>query len=107
MDPPLDTRLSIGLQTIHRRSEPAAGPWRPRIDDLVDHPSEGRLSCVVTPDMYRAGLAKIAAAAAEAGRRPTRFGTGHLLCSRDLAADRRSAPPGMIKSNKAIVFCLS
>lgn len=32
----LDTRLRIGLQTIHRRTEPATGPWEPRIDDLVD-----------------------------------------------------------------------
>jgi alkanesulfonate monooxygenase SsuD/methylene tetrahydromethanopterin reductase-like flavin-dependent oxidoreductase (luciferase family) len=32
----LDTRLRIGIQTIHRRTEPADGPWLPRIDDLVD-----------------------------------------------------------------------
>ena len=32
---PLATRLSIGVQTIHRRTEPATGPWEPRIDDLV------------------------------------------------------------------------
>ena len=32
----LDTRLRIGLQTIHRRTEPATGPWLPRIDELVD-----------------------------------------------------------------------
>jgi probable F420-dependent oxidoreductase len=41
--------------------------------------ADGWISYVVTPDMYRAGLAKIAAAAAAAGRRPARFGTGHLL----------------------------
>jgi probable F420-dependent oxidoreductase len=35
MDLPLETSLKVGLQTIHRRSEPAAGPWLPRIDDLV------------------------------------------------------------------------
>ena len=35
MDLPLDTRLRIGLQTIHRRTEPAAAAWQPRIDDLV------------------------------------------------------------------------
>ena len=34
MQLPLDTRLRIGLQTIHRRSEPAEGPWLPRIDDM-------------------------------------------------------------------------
>lgn len=32
----LDTRLRIGIQTIHRRTEPAVGPWLPRIDELVD-----------------------------------------------------------------------
>ena len=31
---PLDSRLSIGIQTIHRRTEPAAGPWRPMIDEM-------------------------------------------------------------------------
>ncbi len=30
------TNLRIGIQTIHRRTEPANGPWMPRIDDLVD-----------------------------------------------------------------------
>lgn len=35
MDLPLDRGLKIGLQTLHRRSEPAEGPWLPRIDDLV------------------------------------------------------------------------
>ena len=35
--------LSIGVQTIHRRTEPATGPWLPTIDELrafveqVDH----------------------------------------------------------------------
>lgn len=32
----LDTRLRIGIQTIHRRTEPATGPWEPRIDELVE-----------------------------------------------------------------------
>src|SRR5271167_4125055 len=32
----LETNLRIGIQTIHRRTEPANGPWLPRIDDLVD-----------------------------------------------------------------------
>ncbi|HEX5326921.1 MAG TPA: LLM class flavin-dependent oxidoreductase [Acetobacteraceae bacterium] len=31
----LDTRLRIGVQTIHRRTEPAVGPWQPTIDELV------------------------------------------------------------------------
>ena len=36
MDLPLDDRLRIGVQTIHRRTEPATGPWLPRIDELVE-----------------------------------------------------------------------
>lgn len=31
----LDTRLRIGIQTIHRRTEPATAAWQPRIDELV------------------------------------------------------------------------
>src|ERR1700736_3115278 len=31
---PLDSRLSIGIQTIHRRTEPATEPWRPTIDEM-------------------------------------------------------------------------
>ena len=31
----LEDRLRIGIQTIHRRTEPATGPWEPRIDELV------------------------------------------------------------------------
>ena len=30
-----DTKLRIGIQTIHRRTEPATGVWHPRIDELV------------------------------------------------------------------------
>ncbi len=32
----LDTNLRIGIQTIHRRTEPATAPWLPKIDELVD-----------------------------------------------------------------------
>ncbi|MBV8613147.1 MAG: LLM class flavin-dependent oxidoreductase [Acetobacteraceae bacterium] len=32
---PLDTRLWLGVQTIHRRTEPASAPWEPRINELV------------------------------------------------------------------------
>src|SRR5271166_2550699 len=35
MDLPLDHGLGIGIQNIHRRTEPAAGPWLPRIDELI------------------------------------------------------------------------
>ena len=44
--------------------------------------ADGWLSYVVTPEMYRAALEKIDAAAREAGRSVTRFGTGHLLFTR-------------------------
>ena len=43
---------------------------------------DGFLSYVITPDMYRAALATIAAAAEAAGRNPATFGTGHLLFTR-------------------------
>jgi probable F420-dependent oxidoreductase len=33
---PLDDRLRIGIQTIHRRTEPASGAWLPAIDELVE-----------------------------------------------------------------------
>ena len=36
MDLPLDKRLSLGVQTLHRRTEPATGPWLPSIDELAD-----------------------------------------------------------------------
>ena len=29
MNLPLEPKLSIGVQTIHRRTEPATGPWLP------------------------------------------------------------------------------
>jgi len=32
---PLDTQLKIGIQTIHRRTEPASAPWLPTIDELA------------------------------------------------------------------------
>jgi alkanesulfonate monooxygenase SsuD/methylene tetrahydromethanopterin reductase-like flavin-dependent oxidoreductase (luciferase family) len=44
--------------------------------------ADGYISYVVTPDQYRAALEKIEAAAAAAGRRAERFGTGHLLFAR-------------------------
>jgi alkanesulfonate monooxygenase SsuD/methylene tetrahydromethanopterin reductase-like flavin-dependent oxidoreductase (luciferase family) len=45
--------------------------------------ADGWISYVVTPDMYAQALAKIDAAASEAGRTFARdFGTGHLLFAR-------------------------
>src|SRR5580704_16919568 len=32
----LDDKLRIGIQTLHRRTEPADGPWLPMIDELVE-----------------------------------------------------------------------
>ena len=34
MDLALDSKLKIGVITIHRRTEPAVGPWQPTIDEL-------------------------------------------------------------------------
>jgi probable F420-dependent oxidoreductase len=36
MDLPLDDHLSVGVQTLHRRTEPAEGPWLPTIDEMAD-----------------------------------------------------------------------
>jgi len=30
----LEPRLRVGIQTLHRRTEPATGPWLPRLDEL-------------------------------------------------------------------------
>jgi probable F420-dependent oxidoreductase len=34
VDLPLEPKLKIGVQTIHRRTEPAPGPWLPSIDAM-------------------------------------------------------------------------
>ena len=52
--------------------------------------ADGWMSYVVTPERYRRSLETIAAAAADAGRTMTRFGTSHLLFVR-LDKDRASA----------------
>ena len=44
--------------------------------------ADGWIAYVVTPEMYRASLDKIAVAAREAGRGEAAFGTGHLLFTR-------------------------
>src|SRR6185436_1739114 len=31
---PVEDRLQIGVQTIHRRTEPAVGPWLPTIEEM-------------------------------------------------------------------------
>ena len=50
---PLDTRLRIGIQTIHRRTEPATGPWLPRstnwsLVELVDRAATTRCGSATT-----------------------------------------------------------
>src|SRR5581483_6256189 len=44
--------------------------------------ADGWIAYVVTPEVYRAALDRIAAVAQEAGRGQTAFGTGHLLFAR-------------------------
>ena len=44
--------------------------------------ADGWISYVVTPEMYKSGLDKIAMAATSAGRARAKFGTGHLLFTR-------------------------
>jgi len=44
--------------------------------------ADGWMSYVVTAEMFRASMEKIAKAAAEAGRRPERFGSAHVLFAR-------------------------
>src|SRR6516164_5141242 len=34
MNLPLEPKLKIGVQTIHRRTEPATAPWLPSIDEM-------------------------------------------------------------------------
>lgn len=34
MDLPLEPKLRLGIQTIHRRTEPAEGPWLPTTGEL-------------------------------------------------------------------------
>lgn len=58
--------------------------------------ADGWISYVVTPDMYRAALDKIAQAAEQSGRKMSSFGTSHLLFARvdkdyDTALDKASA----------------
>ena len=36
MDLVLEDKLQIGLITIHRRTEPATGPWLPSIGELCE-----------------------------------------------------------------------
>jgi probable F420-dependent oxidoreductase len=32
----LESKLKLGIMTLHRRTEPATGPWLPKIDELVE-----------------------------------------------------------------------
>ena len=69
---PARHRLRIGIQTIHRRTEPAAGPWLPTIDELVRAgrtrgPQRLRFAVGRRPHFLRGARAR-SAAAAGAGR---------------------------------------
>ena len=33
---PLEPKLKVGIQTIHREPDNQTGPWQPQIDELVD-----------------------------------------------------------------------
>lgn len=76
--------------------------------------ADGYMSYVVTPEMYRAALEKIGAAAAAAGRNPARFGTSHLLFTRlddtyeqalDAATETLSVRYAMDFRKAAIRYC--
>ena len=47
MDLPLDPTLKIGIQTIHRRTEPAVGPWLPMIDEMHALVSQTSCRCAI------------------------------------------------------------
>ena len=66
------------------------GGRRPAALARMGRLADGWVSYVVTPEQYAAGLARIEAAAAAAGRELRRFGTGHLLFAR-VADDYESA----------------
>jgi len=75
---------------------------------------DGYLSYVVTPEMYQAALTTIAEAAAQAGRAPVSFGTGHLLFARlddtyekalDRAAETLSVRYAMDFRKPAMRYC--
>ncbi|HEY1931802.1 MAG TPA: LLM class flavin-dependent oxidoreductase [Acetobacteraceae bacterium] len=75
---------------------------------------DGYLSYVVTPQMYSDALAKIAEAAAQAGRQPANFGTAHLLFARlddtyekalDVATETLSVRYAMDFRKPAMRYC--
>jgi probable F420-dependent oxidoreductase len=66
------------------------GGRSPAALDRIARMGDGWVSYAVTPDRYRQGLERIAKGASEAGRRLTRFGTGHLLFVR-IDRDRETA----------------
>jgi len=58
------------------------GGRNPKALERIARMGDGWLSYVVTPEMFRDGLAGIAATCEKDGRKLERFGTGHLLFAR-------------------------
>ncbi len=58
------------------------GGRSPKALERISRMGDGWLSYVVTPEMFREGLAAIARASELAGRKLQSFGTGHLLFTR-------------------------
>ena len=50
-DLPLEPRLRIGVMSMHRRSEPAEGPWRPGIDELKELVTLQPAGCPLAPQI--------------------------------------------------------
>ena len=81
------------LSGFQRGAAAATSAADPRAPDLVRWTlgcsarprrplADGWIAYVVTPEMYKSGLDKIAASAKLAGRTGLKFGTGHLLFTR-------------------------
>jgi probable F420-dependent oxidoreductase len=76
-----------GIQMLPKPVQPGGPPiWCGGRSDAalrrIAELTEGWISYVVTADMYKAGLEKIAGFVQQSGRRLERFGTAHLLFAR-------------------------
>jgi probable F420-dependent oxidoreductase len=75
------------IQMLPKPVQPGGPPiWCGGRSDAALHRiallTDGWISYVVTADMYKSGLEKIAGFVAQSGRKLTRFGTAHLLFAR-------------------------